>query len=486
MTDKIGIMDGAYFVGRKELLGWLNTLLEINYKKVEQISNGAAMCQVMDTMYPNKNALSKVNFNATMDFEVLNNFKILQSEFKRVGIEKVVDIERLKQGRFQDNLEFFQWMKRYYDINPHSDATTYKARERRLEAGCPEPKEVHGGLPHGSAARSSAAKRPKFTQSASSTSNSFSPVPTASQSVRSTLSAGTVAKTINVSSSTRHQPTQQTSILVSSRTQKAPGRSSQPQPTKTTPHGTQQRIHNQVVTTPPTLVQTSASSSTRTRSGSTGLKAKHVSNDSGEIKAVVSVRELTQLQETISSLEKERDFYYERLVKVETLCKSVKEGNSEAQQKYPGANKKLMSAILRILYDDGTGVDVESDGDNDNDDDVSIDVVNSNELSPLNINNYNNNNIINYNNNNNNNNINDNNNSAQSNPLLSNPITPQQSNNFGSALFSTPAATVPSHLDLPSPPSSSSSGFNMGSIGDVNTSCIGEDSVSVDNDVNMN
>ena len=170
MTDKIGIMDGAYFVGRNELLSWLNALLEINYKKVEQISNGAAMCQVMDAMYPNKSALSKVNYNATMDFEVLNNFKILQSEFKRVGVEKVVDIERLKQGRFQDNLEFFQWMKRYYDINHRSDVSSYRARERRREANCPEPKEIYGGLPLGRsssspAAAAAASKRQKYTPS---------------------------------------------------------------------------------------------------------------------------------------------------------------------------------------------------------------------------------------------------------------------------------------------------------------------------------
>jgi hypothetical protein len=33
----IGMMDPAYFVGKVELLNWLNDLLKLNYGKVEQV-----------------------------------------------------------------------------------------------------------------------------------------------------------------------------------------------------------------------------------------------------------------------------------------------------------------------------------------------------------------------------------------------------------------------------------------------------------------
>lgn len=33
----VGMMDPAYFVGKVELLTWLNDLLKINYTKVEQV-----------------------------------------------------------------------------------------------------------------------------------------------------------------------------------------------------------------------------------------------------------------------------------------------------------------------------------------------------------------------------------------------------------------------------------------------------------------
>jgi len=34
-------MDPAYFVGRKELLAWINGFLDLDYTKVEEMSSGA-------------------------------------------------------------------------------------------------------------------------------------------------------------------------------------------------------------------------------------------------------------------------------------------------------------------------------------------------------------------------------------------------------------------------------------------------------------
>lgn len=50
--SSIGMMDPAFFVGKGELLSWLNDILDINYTKVEQCANGAAYCQVMDAIFP--------------------------------------------------------------------------------------------------------------------------------------------------------------------------------------------------------------------------------------------------------------------------------------------------------------------------------------------------------------------------------------------------------------------------------------------------
>lgn len=36
-ATNIGMMDGAYFVGRNEILAWINSTLQLNLNKVEEV-----------------------------------------------------------------------------------------------------------------------------------------------------------------------------------------------------------------------------------------------------------------------------------------------------------------------------------------------------------------------------------------------------------------------------------------------------------------
>jgi len=128
------MMEGAYFVGRVELLHWLNNFLSLNYKKVEEVCSASAYCQIMDAIYPGKVPLSKVKFDAKTEYDYINNFNVLQEVFGKVGIDKKIDVPKLVQGKFQDNLEFLQWMKRYFDLHYNSEENTYDAVGRRSQS----------------------------------------------------------------------------------------------------------------------------------------------------------------------------------------------------------------------------------------------------------------------------------------------------------------------------------------------------------------
>ncbi|EIW70157.1 hypothetical protein TREMEDRAFT_73748 [Tremella mesenterica DSM 1558] len=110
----------SIYVGesRGELLAWLNDLLAPPQPitKVEQCGTGAIYCQVMDSIFGNL-PMTKVKFNARQEYEHLENFKILQKCFTINKIDKPIPVDKLIKCKMQDNLEFLQWMKKFWDAN---------------------------------------------------------------------------------------------------------------------------------------------------------------------------------------------------------------------------------------------------------------------------------------------------------------------------------------------------------------------------------
>jgi hypothetical protein len=58
------MMDQAYFVGRGELLDFLNNLLDLQLTKIEQTASGAIACQLTEYIFPKCIAMSRVNWEA--------------------------------------------------------------------------------------------------------------------------------------------------------------------------------------------------------------------------------------------------------------------------------------------------------------------------------------------------------------------------------------------------------------------------------------
>ncbi|KAF9289761.1 hypothetical protein BGZ68_008725 [Mortierella alpina] len=101
---------------RGELIAWVNELLDLSYTKVEQMGTGAAYCQIMDSIYSDI-PMSRVKFAAKHDYEYLGNYKILQTSFTKHKVDKAIPTDSLMKCKMQDNLEFLQWLKKYWDHN---------------------------------------------------------------------------------------------------------------------------------------------------------------------------------------------------------------------------------------------------------------------------------------------------------------------------------------------------------------------------------
>lgn len=134
---------------RQELLNWLNNLLQLNVTRVEQLGTGAALTQVFDSIYGDL-PMHKIKFNANTEYAYLNNFKVLQNVFTQRGIDRPLPVERLVKCKFQDNLEFLQWTKRYWDqFYPGGE---YDAVGRRKGQGVPTgppPRAATGAVKRG-------------------------------------------------------------------------------------------------------------------------------------------------------------------------------------------------------------------------------------------------------------------------------------------------------------------------------------------------
>ncbi|KAF5890164.1 DNA (cytosine-5)-methyltransferase 3A-like isoform X2, partial [Clarias magur] len=129
-------------LSRHDLLTWINSSLHMNHAKIEQLCTGAAYCQFMDMLFPACVPLKRVKFQAKLEHEYIHNFKILQGSFKKLGVNKIIPVDKLVKGKFQDNFEFVQWFKKFFDANydgKEYDPEAARQGQEVTASQCPAP-----------------------------------------------------------------------------------------------------------------------------------------------------------------------------------------------------------------------------------------------------------------------------------------------------------------------------------------------------------
>ncbi|KAL7736853.1 hypothetical protein ACLKA6_015687 [Drosophila palustris] len=102
-------------MSRHQMLEWVNTMVNGHFKKIEELCSGVAYCQMMEMIFPNCINIKRVKMSAKLEHECFHNMKLFQGALTRLKLDKTIPVDRLIKGRFQDNFEFLQWFKKFFD-----------------------------------------------------------------------------------------------------------------------------------------------------------------------------------------------------------------------------------------------------------------------------------------------------------------------------------------------------------------------------------
>lgn len=268
-------------LSRHEMLNWVNDCLQSEYKKIEELSNGAAYAQFMDLLFPGTIPLKKIKFRTNLEHEYIQNFKFVQATFKKVGCDREIPVDRLVKARFQDNFEFLQWFKKFFDAN--YDGREYNALE------------VRGNIPLGSMAGGVATSKPALHHA---------PRP---------VSGRTTTSTVSHHLTTHHAPASSNNNI---------------SPVSTGAGGGALAGRNRL-----------------TQNGSTAAL-----DQTARLKYET---EISELKTNIEAVEREREFYYEKLRELEVLCQKADEAEESTIDK---------QKIIDILYATEDGFAVPDEG----------------------------------------------------------------------------------------------------------------------------
>ncbi len=298
-----GMMDTAYFVGRVELLDFFNHLLDLQLSKIEQTASGAIACQLTEYIFPGSIPMTKVNWEAKTDYEFVNNYKLLQKAFSKHKVQRHVDVDKLIRAKYQDNLEFCQWLKAFYDqsgvVREDYDANAVRAKGK-------------GGKLYNELLQKTASKY------------GSKPIPAAARARGPVRAATTLASTLP-----KDKPRVTSTTAAKATTATKP---------RTTP------------VSRPTPATTSKAplkaSENRNRTG-TGPAQPTKANADAQLQKKNAELEskIQELETTVLELEKERDFYFGKLRNVELMLQVKQDVNFE------GCDLEgVVDNIFKVLY----------------------------------------------------------------------------------------------------------------------------------------
>merc|ERR1719383_1717957 len=103
---------------RQYLISWINEAIGTKrYTKIEELCDGVGYCIIMEKIFPECLISTKIKYDTKIEIYKLHNLKILQGAMTRCKVSQDVPINLLIKGKYQDNFEYAQWFKKFFDCN---------------------------------------------------------------------------------------------------------------------------------------------------------------------------------------------------------------------------------------------------------------------------------------------------------------------------------------------------------------------------------
>jgi len=278
---------------------------------------------LLDQLHPGALNMSKVNWNAKQSFEFVGNYKLLQTAFTKLKIDRHIDVDRLISGRYMDNLEFMQWFKRFYELG--NGSTERPADYDPVEARC----RGKGGKEFTKSAGVAGQGALRRAGSAQDTSAGAS---VASESLRADKKKVEEEKRRRTALASEQEVPVEKPAAAKRESSTAGGGAAV---AKAKGAG---RLPKELPATP----GSPGSNATRLSSNAAIVANKALLAENSALKA-----QNESLRTEMVGLEKERDFYFDKLRDIEILLQDMEEEGS--LQDSAGA-KSLSSKMFKILY----------------------------------------------------------------------------------------------------------------------------------------
>lgn len=356
-------METAPLFGRREVLDWVNQTLDLSISKIEDTASGAIACQLLDCLHPGEVPMHKVNWSAKQNFECIANYKILQTCFSKLRIDKFVDVDRLISGKYVSNLEFMQWFKKQFESSGYVKGP-YDCSMQRLKGKglfllfglkfyCRSSPFASGGSTYAFASKGTPSRAPVRRNSVNGVVEKAGGGPKPSEN---SLSRALTAPSTRLSMSTRSPsrldvtPSKQASIT--------PKKSVSNPVRVSASKASGLKLSSPQIKAPRSAVRPSLSPS-GTRPTSTQVKPEladvsEIELENSTLKARLEEQTnlVAEYQQEVDGLEKERNFYFHKLRDIEILLQALED---------TGRGNQDTASIFKILYATADGFETIED-----------------------------------------------------------------------------------------------------------------------------